>query len=433
MKAALIADDLTGANNAGVLLLKQGLATITVTYENPSFPKTCDAICIDTDSRYLPQEEAKHRAYEAARWACEHGAGILCNRVDNLLRGNIGAEIDGILSYLGPQAMAVVVPVFPALKRCVVDGHLLVDGSPVHEHPVASNDPISPVRQSFIPDIIAEQLDAPVSLVGIDNVTAGAERLATRLEEAAQTGARIVVVDSSTDEHVQIVARAMTKLERMLVAVDPGALSAAYLKTYRENIESKQRGEKVIVSLGSVTSLSQRQFDYLISKWGIEAVRLEPSDLIDRREKRDKEIKRAIRKGLRQLETSLVIVLTTFHPGHEPLNLESLAQTKGVSPHMLSKQISDGLAEATCEVIKRSNGMIGGCFPSGGDVTASLFKVAETKAIKILGDVIPLTAYVEFSGGLLEGLRLVTKGGSIGDEDAMDTCLSFLVQDLGRS
>jgi|MDTC01.2.fsa_nt_gb uncharacterized protein YgbK (DUF1537 family) len=431
MKAALIADDLTGANNAGVLLLKQDLATITVTYENPSFPETCDAICIDTDSRYLPQEEAKRRVNAAARWACEHGAEILCNRVDNLLRGNIGAEIDGILSYLGRRAMAVVVPAFPALKRCVVDGYLLVDGSPVHEHPVASNDPISPVKQSFIPDIIAEQLDAPVSLVGLDNVAAGAERLAARLEADAGAGTRIVVVDSSRDEHLRTVAQAMAKLDRVLVAVDPGVLSAAYLKTYREKIKPAGRGKKVIISLGSVTSLSLRQFDYLISKWGIKAVRLDPSCLIGRRRKRDGEIKRAIREGLRRLETSSVIALTTFYPGDTPLDLESLAKTKGISPHMLSKRISDGLAEATCEVIKSSNGMIGGCFPSGGDVTASLFKVAETKAIKILGNVIPLTAHVEFSGGFLEGLRLVTKGGSIGDEDAMDTCLNFLVQELG--
>lgn len=81
-------------------------------------------------------------------------------------------------------------------------------------------------------------------------------------------------------------------------------------------------------------------------------------------------------------------------------------------------------------IIERSDGTIGGCFSSGGDVTASLFKCAETEAIEVDGDVIPLTAHVAFSGGRLDGLRLVTKGGSIGDEDAMETCLDFLLEQL---
>ncbi len=51
MKRIVIADDLTGANNVGVLLTKQGLSAVVVTHESPTFPGACDVLCVDTDSR----------------------------------------------------------------------------------------------------------------------------------------------------------------------------------------------------------------------------------------------------------------------------------------------------------------------------------------------------------------------------------------------
>lgn len=432
MKRIVIADDLTGANNVGVLLTKQGLSTVVVAHESPTYPGTCDVLCIDTDSRYVTAHEAAQRVQRVVERGLSQGTRLFCNRVDNLLRGNIGAETAGILRALGPEALAVVVPAFPALERHVVNGHLLVQGTPVHRHPIAANDPIAPVRHSFIADIFTPQFSAPMASIGLSAVESGAEPLAQWLEREATNGVRAVVIDASSDEHLHTIAHAMAMLERPCVPVDPGPLSAVYLRSHRERMQPS-RGRAVLVSVGSVTPLSRQQVDYLLAESGIDPVRLDARALIEA----DDTVQSAIQAGIaecqrRAEQSSPVIVLTTHQVNHRSLELESLARQRGLSPHRLAKRISAGLAEVTFEVLCRNHDQIGGCFTSGGDLTASLFQVSKSEAIKILGDVIPLTAYVELIGGRLHGLRMVTKGGSIGDDSSLFQCVEFLRAQLER-
>ena len=430
MRRIVIADDLTGANNVGVLLTKQGLSTLVVTYQAPSFPGACDVLCVDTDSRYVEAAEAAQRVQRVVKRGLSQGTRLFCNRVDNLLRGNIGAETAGVLRALGPEALAVVAPAFPVLGRHVVDGHLIVNGTPVDQHPIAASDAISPVRHSRVADILAQQFDEPIAWIRLSEVERGEAELALRLEREAAGGNRAVVLDASTDEHLRTIAGAMAILDRPCVPVDPGPLSAIYLRSVRERSQPA-RGQKVLVSIGSITPLSRQQLKYLLSKPNIGCVRLDAGALLRSDQARQAAIQGAARECLQHVQnSSRVIVLTTHEADHGPLDLTPLASERGLSPRQLAKQISDGLAQATFQALSQSQGQIGGCFTSGGDVAASLFEVANTEAIKILGDVVPLTAYVELTGGHLHGLRMVTKGGSIGEEATLADCIRFLLDEL---
>lgn len=437
MKAALIADDLTGANNTAVLLAKRGIAATVVTSTAPAFPATRHAVVIDTDSRYVAPEDARRRVRDAARWALDNGAEILCDRVDNLLRGNIGGEIAGVLDASTPDAVAVIAPAFPALRRTVSKGCLLVEGRPVDENAIAANDPFAPVRHARIADIVAEQWAAVVAEIDLATVLAGDAAVADAIERAAQAGARAVVVDAEADAHLETIARAMARLARPSIPVDPGPLSAATVRL-RGGSAAPQRdtgpgptGKKIVVAVGSVTDLSHRQVAHLIAARKLDPVRLSARALLDDGKVRAAVIANAVIECRARLGTTDVVLLTTHSPDGAKLAVGALAAMEGSSPHALSKRISDGLADAALGVIESCRGAAGGAFVSGGDVTASLFKLSGAKAIDVFGDVIPLTAHVRFSGGRLDGLRLVTKGGSIGGDDAMEACLAHLERDLG--
>jgi uncharacterized protein YgbK (DUF1537 family) len=430
MKRFVLADDLTGANNVGVLLTKQGLSTVVVTHEAPIFSGAYDVLCVDTDSRYVPSDEAAQRVQAVVERELSRGPALFCNRVDNLLRGNIGAETAGMLRALGPDALAVVAPAFPALKRHVTEGYLIVDGTPVAEHPIAAKDPIAPVRHSRIAEILAQQFSAPISVIGLPDVESGVYALAGRLEQEASRGSRAVVIDADTDEHLDIIAQAMTTLTRPCIPVDPGPLSALYLCGY-DRLTRPSHGHKVLVSVGSITQLSRKQVSCLLSRLNAVPIRLDASALLGPDQNRRSAIESAVTECLQRAKNdSPVIVLTTHPPVGDPIDLEAIAKHRGTSPRQIAKQISNGLAEAALATLAQAQGEIASCFSSGGDVTASLFHLAETEAIKILGDVIPLTAYVELIGGRLHGLRMVTKGGSIGDESALVDCVQFLLDEL---
>jgi uncharacterized protein YgbK (DUF1537 family) len=430
-RAALIADDLTGNNNAGVLVAKQGLATISVGHTRPVFPDDCEVACIDTDSRYVAAQEARKRVREMSAWARGQGASILCNRVDNLLRGNIGAEVAGMMDHLGAEAVAIVAPAFPVLGRLIEGGRLLVNGEPVHKNPVAANDPFSPVRYSDIDAILGEQMDAPVAQIGGDTLKAGSGPVVDAIEKAAAQGARAIVVDQADDADVATLADAMARLDRAVFPVDPGPLSALYLKAMRQRGSADDRGRKVLAAIGSITPVTREQVGHLAKARSLEPLCLDPGALIDDEGARAQAIDAVVEAAIRQTASDDVVLLTTLPPGAEPLDVATLAAERGITAHQLSLRISDALAQAIVQIVEGCDGAIGGCFSSGGDVTASLFEATGAEAVRVLGDVIPLTAHVSFMGGRLDGLQLVTKGGSIGDSDAMELCLAHLQKALG--
>lgn len=426
MKAALIADDLTGANNAGVIVAKQSLATMTVSHSRPSFPGECEVICVDTDSRYVSQEVAKARVYAAATWAASRGAQVFCKRVDNLLRGNIGAETDGVLAHLGPDAAAIVSPAFPALGRLIVHGALLVDGRPVHEHPVAAGDPFAPVRRSSIAGLLAEQSGLETAQIRGDDDGFDDQALQARIEDAVAGGARLIVVDQRSDAEVASLARAMARIEGPLAPVDPGPLSALYLSELRRRMRPGARGAGVLVAVGSVTPVTRGQFRHLLDDRKASPILIEPLDLIGSETKRGDAVAQAVAAAEASIRSGALTVLTTRLPDQEALDLNRLAATSEIGAHALSKRISDGLAAAVLAAVEASGGAIGGCFASGGDLVASIFESSGAEAIRVIGDVIPLTAHVALVGGAHHGLQMVTKGGSIGGEDALARCVAFL-------
>ena len=67
MKIALIADDLTGAADAGVQFVRAGYRTSVVFHGEVAGPVDIDAIAFDTDSRTVPAGFAAKRVVEVAR------------------------------------------------------------------------------------------------------------------------------------------------------------------------------------------------------------------------------------------------------------------------------------------------------------------------------------------------------------------------------
>ena len=427
MKIAVIADDLTGANATGVRLSKHGFNTVTMTQETASLPRNYDAFCIDTDSRNVSPVEAKRRVVEAASLMQDLGATLFCKRIDSTVRGNIGVEISALLEVLGKRATAVVMPSFPDSGRITVGGYLLVNGKPVQETDVA-HDPISPITQSFIPNLIEEQSGMSVASVGLDVVLDGTGAVKDRFCELIDENKRIIVVDAVTNEQIDTVAAAMAAIDKtVIIAVDPGPLSAAYANAKRGQSDRKR---KILVTVGSATPLTGTQLQHLAHLWDVNPVYVSPLHLARHSEERSREIDRAVAAGIDRMETDQVIVVTTHHPGQQLLDLAELATSEATSEDVVAKRITSGLAEISCCISKCGAERIGACFSSGGDVTRALCTEAGATGIHLNDEVFSLAAYGQFIGGDMDGVPVVTKGGLVGNVEGISTCIRFLLNEL---
>lgn len=425
MKIGVIADDLTGANATGVKLTKIGFDAATmVYYDQPITSNVVNTVCIDTDSRYADKKVAQMRVNKVLENLDAWGANLICKRIDSTIRGNIGAEIDIVLDKLGNNAVAVLVASFPESGRMTSGGYLLVNGVPVQETDVAK-DPVAPLTQSFIPAIVQKQSKFSVAHIGLDTVLDGEEEIAVAMREKIKDNHRILVLDAVTNEEIEAIAQAMTKVEGVkMVPADPGPLTAAYAKLYTKQHAIER---KVIVTVGSVTSHSEKQMHYLINKLGADPVYVEAKQLATGVKNWDQEIVRAVDVALNKINNQEVLIITTMIHRDEQLDLKQLAKEQNSNEDYLAKRIADGLAKITRTVYEKCQAPISGMFSSGGDVTASLCSIGGATGIKLMDEVMPLIAYGKFIDGHFDGLPLVTKGGMAGDEKALYTSVQHLL------
>ena len=117
----IIADDLTGANDAGVQFAKYGLQTITVLdLEEKDLKLLSEAavIVVDTETRNLNKLEAYERVRRLTESLVSQKISLIYKKIDSTLRGLPGVELMAVMRAIGVK-VGVVVPAFPANKRIV--------------------------------------------------------------------------------------------------------------------------------------------------------------------------------------------------------------------------------------------------------------------------------------------------------------------------
>ena len=152
-KILIVTDDLTGANDTSVQFSKRQLKSLVITNKdhfNKSL-KVCDALVIDTESRSDDKDTAYRKTFEIGKIAKAQHIKFIYKKLDSTFRGNIGAEISGLMDALEIQH-AIIVPALPSNDRITKDGYVYVKGQLLAETEIA-DDPKTPVKESYIPSI----------------------------------------------------------------------------------------------------------------------------------------------------------------------------------------------------------------------------------------------------------------------------------------
>ncbi len=262
VRAAIIADDLTGAADTGVQLVRAGYRTAVAFRGAPIPPaRGLDAVALDTDSRAMPAGFAAKRVLEAGR--AVRDARIVYKKLDSTLRGPVAAELAAALETTGRDRV-VVAPAFPSAGRTTVGGVQLVRGVPVHDTE-AKSDPRTPVREGHIPTLLAPSFPSIVSLSVEDLTDPSTVRRA--LESA-----RCVVADARRDGDLEALVRAVPEPTEVLWAGSAGlarSLGNLYPGPYAGTAPAAPAPlRRVLVVIGSLSEVSRRQLRSLAQEYG---------------------------------------------------------------------------------------------------------------------------------------------------------------------
>lgn len=220
MAVTIIADDLTGACDAGALFAGRGPVGVFVAPDLPD--ARWPAAAVDTESRALLPAAAAERVRRAADGlAARLAGGRIFKKLDSTVRGPVAAELDALMAATG-AATALVCPAFPAQGRTVRDGVLSVFGQPAHESP-AGRDPHYPGPTSDLVEILSSPSGRPLSLLPLKDVRGPLEELARVL---VMRGG-LVVADAEVDQDLDALARAAMDQSGVLLAGSAGLAGAA--------------------------------------------------------------------------------------------------------------------------------------------------------------------------------------------------------------
>jgi uncharacterized protein YgbK (DUF1537 family) len=258
---AVIADDLTGAADTGVQLVRAGYRTAVFFRATEVLADDFDAVAFDTDSRTMPAGFAAKRVLDAAHAA--RGARIVYKKLDSTLRGNLAAELAAVLNATRRER-AVVAPAFPATGRTTVGGIQRVHGVPVDETEMA-NDPHTPVSEAHVPSLLADAFSS-VGALSVEDL-ADPEHVRRTLEDY-----ECVVADAERDADLEALVRTVPDPARVLWAGSAG-LALALVSVYPGSCARTagvRRGlvRPVLVVVGSLSDVAREQARRLVGEYG---------------------------------------------------------------------------------------------------------------------------------------------------------------------
>ncbi len=418
----VVADDLTGGNATGAMFARRGLRTVSVDPDPAHWDTGADVVVVNTDTRRAAPAVAAGLIDRVVR-GFRPPPELLVKRVDTTLRGPIAAELQAALaarSALSDRPVCgVAAPAYPAAGRTTVGGIHLVEGVPVADSP-AGRDPFTPVPVSRVADLLAGGTSLPTAEVHVDVLSAGTEKAALHLVErwhelrhelrrTAGAPAPVVVLDAVTEAHLRTGALAAARLAAQgvdVVAVDSGPFGAALAEAMRLGPDSGPP-PPVLLVVASLTQRTALQLEHVRSALGAVLVDLHVPELRPRRmvDRLQDAVNEARRSGTVRAAGWRLL----------PEDRPDAAQ---------ADQVVTAMAEAARLALDRM--AFQAVFASGGDMATGLLRRLGASGFAVEFAVQPLVVTGRLTGGPVPGLPFATKGGLIGNPDAVTESVLYL-------
>jgi len=400
----IIADDLTGAMDTGAGFARIGLDSV-ISFGN-ELVSQASVVVISTDSRADDSETA----YRKTRKEAHKLAGLyVYKKIDSTMRGNIGSELWAVIDALHMEK-TIVCPAFPANNRTVVDGKLLVENTPVNET-YFGHDPTCPVTEAHIPTLLQKQGGFQVGSIDLEGVKKGPSYIAQQISESEE---RVLVIDAVEQVHLRHIARALAMGGSSWLPCGSAGLASelplAFGCRTRDvtPAEPMMSRNPVLLVIGSRNDATARQLREAETRLNLPLISIEPSEFAHRKW-RIARINQLAGEVSNLISCGKSVIISSALSRYVPALTGS---TAGI------------LAAIAVRVARRWD--IAGLILSGGDIARATCGALGVTGIRILRELQPGIVVGEMTGAVKEGMRVVTKAGGFGSDDAMVDTIRYL-------
>lgn len=455
----IIADDFTGALDAGVHFAERGIRTRVIvsldddrSWEEGLKPDDTAVLVVDAETRHVSRDQAYRKVYAIVKDGKDAGIPYIYKKTDSALRGNIGGELEAAWRAAGERFLSFV-PALPQMNRTTKGGKQYIDGVPVSQS-VFGTDPFEPVTRDSVKEIIRLQSEISVIEAGsrsqevggpgrsdqavdctgsLDQEVGGPERSGQEVggpgrsgQEVGGTGnhsqagsdsAGIVVYDAETDGDIQAIGK-------FLVSSGQGHLlagCAGFAAILPELLGLKCRASEeavlenhLFVICGSVNPITKRQLD-CGEKAGYPRIYMKAEEKLDREFWKSEEGNRLVRRMAEESERNSCVMLDTNDREEAPGTLE-YAKRLGMDTEQVRRRIPETLGVIMKNLLDRD--LHATWLVTGGDTLLGLMKEIRQWELQPVRQVRPgcVLTKLYYHG---QEYHMITKSGGFGEENLL--------------
>lgn len=409
MQLLMIADDFTGALDAGVQFAARGAKTTVVTNILTDWDTRVgdeDVLVLDAETRHLSAAEAYEIVYRIVKKAAVLKVPHIYKKVDSALRGNIGAELSALLHASGRKQLPFL-PAFPQIGRKTINGIHYIQDIPVAES-VFGMDPFEPVVESCVSTLVSAQTQDDITMVPI----ASADTALPRADG-------ILIFDAATETDLQNAGQRLARGNQ--VSILAGCAGFAALLPDLLEIGKKawkpqlpKLDPRLFVLCGSVNPITCQQLAYA-ENHGFWRLRLEPQQKLDSGYWKSNEGHRRMAQLIGEITNDTHIIIDSNDPGgNEPTS--AYAARKGMTLTQVRKSVSNALGQILQNIDEAQ--IPGTLLVTGGD---TLKQCMECLNIHELEPLCEMEAGVVLSRFRHSGLTryVISKSGGFGEENLL--------------
>ena len=401
-QVVVLADDLTGAADSGVMFAHHGLTTIVFwarsESEDAGAPAT-DVRVISSESRECSHAEAARRVRRCVqRYIQPVEPAWTYKKIDSTLRGHPGVELAVLMGERG-RSRALVAPAFPEQGRTTVGGVHRVHGVRLDETVFGKHGISAEVARPF-----AEAFGADAVLtLPLDVVRRGVDAVSDLMNAP---DVRVIVADAETPEDLKTLVRGAQQCAIRVLCGSAG-LASALGSVVSWHAEASPpalfhpAGDLILVVAASRHPRTRDQVLALVAR-GVPVVAPAVDWFTDPGASTEAVFHDLVTWGARRSSRLSPLILTT-------VVLPSISDRGSLITRKLARVVRQ-LTET---------GRLAGMILTGGDTAIAVADALRVEALWLRGEVragMPWGAWLE---GVGAGLPVVTKAGGFGEADAL--------------
>lgn len=391
-RLAMLADDVTGACDAGVQFSLRGAATrvyLELPQESAAF---ADVSVLVNHSRGDAPEEAGRKVEQACDWIAASGAKLCYKKIDSTFKGNVGAELEAIRNKF-PERLILVSPSFPNMERILLDGWLKV----------RSSEGIEPIH---LLSLLTEQGARRLAHIYQPAGTGTSDTLVERIRQAEAAGARIIVIDAVSESHLRAIAQAAVQIAPQPLLVGSAGLASAWsellLKVGNSGMSETKEPAGIPVSAASAA----------VSAAGPVVLCIGSTNPVTCQQ-------------LQRLADTQAVLRFNWQQDDPDQALAALARGCHLAVPIDRRSVQrDNLRHLFSAIVETSHAR--GLLCSGGDTARLVCAFLGVQAIQLGGEVLRGLPWGTLLGGSANLLPICTKAGGFGNADALCDAVSFL-------